>query len=796
MSCAAGPVAVTNGLVLELDAANIKSFGPLNVETLVVGGGGGGGGTVTGAATGGGGGGGGVLYSSALLVTAGTAYTVTVGAGGTGNLQTGNYAGTQGGNSTFSSLTALGGGYGSGCAPAGTAVNAGTGGSGGGAHANYGAAQPRYGSVSSAAPTAGSGTVGQGNAGGLGYDGADVGGQGGGGGGGAGGGGGSGRTLYTAGAGGVGLQYNISGISTYFGGGGGGGMWYYAAAGGAGGLGGGGNGASFNNSTLATAGTANTGGGGGGGGSGYPGATNAYSVGKDGSTGVVIIRYAGPQKATGGTITTNNSYTIHTFTTSGTFTPGANWADTSGNNIVGTLTNGPAYNPASSGSIVLDGVNDYIDRGSDLTIKATGGWTIESWVKYTLVAGTYNNVNSPANFIGSESTSYNSWYWSVLENKLALWNISPGGWYYGSTIIQPNTWYHCVLVCNDAGTGYQMYLNGVAEGGTHVAYSWNASYAGLLFRYVGKGNSVNTRYLTGNVATTKIYNRALTASEVAQNYNSTKSRYFTPGTINTNPAPTASAILSANPSASNGVYWLQPDGQSTPFQAYCDFTTANGPWVHVGTAVGNTFGLYTYKNTWANRTTNSGDITTPFGTVTSSFNAGSFMYCKGSNIMIQYSTTGYVQASGFSSESWRDVYSFLNFRTAWPAYNTYQRELTITVRSGVVSNYNVTGAGLLYGTEATGAALTTYAHWYVYAFDAGGDTYAYLTTGTYGNTGFYNEADHGIGANENGPAASVFPGDDYALSAGLAFDAGTNDAIDSGGAATYNGIPFSLWIKN
>jgi hypothetical protein len=42
---------------------------------------------------------------------------------------------------------------------------------------------------------------------------------------------------------------------------------------------------------------------------------------------------------------------------------------------------------------------------------------------------------------------------------------------------------------------------------------------------VGKGNSVNTRYLTGNVATTKIYNRALSAGEVAQNYNSTRSRY-------------------------------------------------------------------------------------------------------------------------------------------------------------------------------------------------------------------------------------------------------------------------------
>ena len=62
-------------------------------------------------------------------------------------------------------------------------------------------------------------------------------------------------------------------------------------------------------------GTTNTGGGGGGG--GY---TGSWQQGGSGGSGIVIIRYSGTQKATGGTITSSGGYTIHTFTSSNTFT--------------------------------------------------------------------------------------------------------------------------------------------------------------------------------------------------------------------------------------------------------------------------------------------------------------------------------------------------------------------------------------------------------------------------------------------------------------------------------------------
>ena len=176
-------------------------------------------------------------------------------------------------------------------------------------------------------------------------------------------------------------------------------------------------------------------------------------------------------------------------------------------------------------AVDLDGTNDYIDLGSDTTYKTTGGWTVETVVKYDSVPGTYNNTTSPGNFIGSDSITYNSWYWSVLTGKLALWNRSPGIWKYGSTTLQANTWYHTTLVCQPSGTSYQMYLNGIAEGGDHTTYSWNSSYAGLRIRYIGRGNSSNVRQINGQIGYFKVTTEAMSNEEVYNSFNSIRRRF-------------------------------------------------------------------------------------------------------------------------------------------------------------------------------------------------------------------------------------------------------------------------------
>lgn len=198
--------------------------------------------------------------------------------------------------------------------------------------------------------------------------------------------------------------------------------------------------------------------------------------------------------------------------------------DRSTNRIQASLVGNVTHQPSEKSSLYLPDTYNYIDLGQDYVFKTSGGWTVESWVKYDTIAGSYDNLLSPANFIGSDIVSYNSWYWSVVGNRLALWNIDPGTWRYGSTTLQPNTWYHVVLVCQDSGTSYQMYLNGIPEGGNHTTYSWNASYSGLRVRYIGAGQS-DRRFLDGNVGLTRIYTEAFTDDEVFNLFKNTRGRF-------------------------------------------------------------------------------------------------------------------------------------------------------------------------------------------------------------------------------------------------------------------------------
>ena len=263
---------------------------PYSVEYLVVAGGGAGG-------LYGGGGAGGFRTGTAFAVTVGTSYTVTVGAGGAGVATTESQTNNPGSNSVFSTITAAGGG--------GAGNNQGTGGNGGsGGGSGWNTAGGGSGNTPSVSPS-------QGNNGGNGASGGPN--YGGGGGGGAGASGTNGTTT-TGGNGGNGTASSISGSSVTYAGGGAGGTYQGGTIGTAGTGGGGAAGAAGGNNP-GTNGTSNTGGGGGA--SSYQ---SAAALSGSGGSGVVIIRYLGSQRGTGGTVTSSGGYTIHTFTTSGTYT--------------------------------------------------------------------------------------------------------------------------------------------------------------------------------------------------------------------------------------------------------------------------------------------------------------------------------------------------------------------------------------------------------------------------------------------------------------------------------------------
>ena len=174
----------------------------------------------------------------------------------------------------------------------------------------------------------------------------------------------------------------------------------------------------------------------------------------------------------------------------------------------------------STGQPEFDGSNDYVDLGSDVAISPINqGWTAE-YVFNTDSASTLQHFN------GCEEDTHNAGWLALHEGKLQVWNRSPGIWKKGSTVFASNTWYHVAFVQVN-GTTMQFYVNGVAEGGDHVSYSWNASKSAFFARYIGRYeyNGGYSRYWNGHIPVAKLYNAPLTAAEIKQNYNAYKNRF-------------------------------------------------------------------------------------------------------------------------------------------------------------------------------------------------------------------------------------------------------------------------------
>jgi len=174
----------------------------------------------------------------------------------------------------------------------------------------------------------------------------------------------------------------------------------------------------------------------------------------------------------------------------------------------------------STGQPEFDGSSDYVDLGADLEVSPINqGWTAE----YVFNSDTAEVLQ---HFNGCEEDVHNAGWIALYQGKLQVWNRDPGVWKKGSTTFASNTWYHVAFV-QESGTSMQFYVNGVAEGGDHVSYSWNASKSAFFARYIGRYefNGGYSRYWNGHMPVTRLYNKPLTASEIKQNFNAYKNRF-------------------------------------------------------------------------------------------------------------------------------------------------------------------------------------------------------------------------------------------------------------------------------
>jgi hypothetical protein len=193
--------------------------------------------------------------------------------------------------------------------------------------------------------------------------------------------------------------------------------------------------------------------------------------------------------------------------------PGAGtvWTDLSGNGNTGTLTNGPTYSSSNGGSIVFDGANDYIQTQYTTQLN---DFTICSWFK--------NNSSSGYARIADKNFDTGFWFGSI--NSPTLWG---GGVKqtnnYNSITLSTNQWHFLVMV--RTGTSLKVYGDGITNTNTTVCGSGFIDTTALSLGATINDGDGQRDWFTGNIAQISIYNRALTATEVQQNFNATRRRY-------------------------------------------------------------------------------------------------------------------------------------------------------------------------------------------------------------------------------------------------------------------------------
>jgi hypothetical protein len=187
---------------------------------------------------------------------------------------------------------------------------------------------------------------------------------------------------------------------------------------------------------------------------------------------------------------------------------GTTWSNLASTSYNMTLFNEPAYSSANNGVMVFDGADDYAtSSGFSFT-----NFTMEMFVNVYQLTGqlAFNRI------LQTNSTYLtvvgNAFYGTL--NALALYD-STSGYVITSYIVPLGQYIHLTLVRN--GTTYEIFVNGVS---VYSASLGNATMSNL--RLANGGGNENTKSSFGYF---KIYNRALTQTEILNQYNFNKSRY-------------------------------------------------------------------------------------------------------------------------------------------------------------------------------------------------------------------------------------------------------------------------------
>jgi len=201
---------------------------------------------------------------------------------------------------------------------------------------------------------------------------------------------------------------------------------------------------------------------------------------------------------------------------------GTPWYNLTGS-FSASLVNGPTFDQANGGAISFDGTDEYAAVQYNSALDITTAITVEAWVKY----------RSQGEIGGSGRTysviSYKGYPWTwLLEDQSGQFNFRisttsnadsniNSNYYHGL-----NNWDH--VVCTYDGATQTIYVNGVLKNSQSLTGAINTSATTIELGTYGTGDYS----LNGWLANHRIYNRALSAAEIQQNYQAEQYRFETP----------------------------------------------------------------------------------------------------------------------------------------------------------------------------------------------------------------------------------------------------------------------------
>jgi hypothetical protein len=215
-----------------------------------------------------------------------------------------------------------------------------------------------------------------------------------------------------------------------------------------------------------------------------------------------------------GIVTTNLSMFLDAGNASSYPGSGTAWTDLSGNSRNGTLTGGPTYTSADGGSIVFDGTNDFVQCSGSITATAA---TFVIWMRRNGSQDDFDGI------IYSRSATATGISFFGITNKISYtWNNAANTYTWDSGLVIPDlTWCMvAVSVTSTAATAYLCQSSGITSATNTV------SHASTTLDDIKIGqDDLGGRFFNGNIAIAQLYNIALSAEQVAQNFAADRARF-------------------------------------------------------------------------------------------------------------------------------------------------------------------------------------------------------------------------------------------------------------------------------